>query len=123
VVGDFPVVPGATTSRVPSFGTVTFSSALINGYPFGSAGTGLQVDNLYASSAGSRQAKTAYSMSNKEAFTRSSSTPDNVLYSVLLLGDESLTEVKPGVAPDRAVGGRRLKSTGPCRTRGPRDRP
>jgi hypothetical protein len=69
VVGDFPVVPGATTSRVPSFGTVTFSSALINGYPFGSAGTGLQVDDLYASSAGPLQVKTAYSMSNKEAFT------------------------------------------------------
>ncbi len=67
--GDYPVVTGATTARVPKFGTIAFSSALINGYPFGSAATGLQADNLYASSAGPLQVKTAYSMSNKEAFT------------------------------------------------------
>jgi hypothetical protein len=65
--GDFPVVPG-TTSSVPDFGTLVFSSALINGYPFGSAGTGLQADNLYASSAGPLQVKTTYSGSNKETF-------------------------------------------------------
>ena len=47
--GDFAVVSGATTFEVPNFGTLSFSSALINGYPFGSAGTGLQVDDLYAS--------------------------------------------------------------------------
>ncbi len=68
MAGDFPVVSGATTSRVPNFGTLVFSSALINGYPFGFAGTGLQVDNLYASSAGPLQIKTTYSASNKEAF-------------------------------------------------------
>ncbi len=68
MAGDFPVVSGATTSRVPSFGTLVFSSALINGYPFGSAGTGLQADNLYASSGGLLQIKTTYSASNKEAF-------------------------------------------------------
>jgi hypothetical protein len=68
VAGDFPVTPGAT-SGVANFGTVSFSSALINGYPFGAAETGLQVDNLYASSGGALQIKTTYSSSNKEAFT------------------------------------------------------
>jgi hypothetical protein len=67
MAGDFPVVPGAT-STVPNFGTLSFSSALINGYPFGAAETGLQVDNLYASSSGPVQIKTTYSASNKEAF-------------------------------------------------------
>jgi hypothetical protein len=66
--GDFPVVSGATTSRVPNFGTLAFSGALINGYPFGSAGTGLQADDLYASSTGPLQIKTTYSASNEEAF-------------------------------------------------------
>ena len=66
--GDFPVVSGSTTFGVPNFGTLAFSSALINGYPFGSAGTGLQADNLYASSTGQLQIKTTYSASNKEAF-------------------------------------------------------
>jgi hypothetical protein len=66
--GDFPVVTGATATRVPNFGTLAFSSALINGYPFGSAGTGLQADNLYASSTGPLQIKTTYSASNKEEF-------------------------------------------------------
>jgi hypothetical protein len=65
--GDFPV-SGATASRVPNFGTLAFSSALINGYPFGSAGTGLQADDLYASSTGPLRIKTNYSASNKEAF-------------------------------------------------------
>jgi hypothetical protein len=45
-----------------------FSSALINGYPFGSAETGLQADDLYASSTGPLRIKTTYSASNKEAF-------------------------------------------------------
>jgi hypothetical protein len=67
-VGDFPVVSGATTSQVPNFGTLAFSSALINGYPFGSAGTGLQADDLYASSTARLQIKTTYSASNKEVF-------------------------------------------------------
>jgi len=65
--GDFPAVPG-TTSSVPNFGTLNFSSALINGYPFGAAETGLQADDLYASSGGLLQIKTTYSASNKEAF-------------------------------------------------------
>ncbi len=65
--GDFPVVSGAT-SGVPNFGTLDFSSALINGYPFGSAETGLQADDLYATSTGLLQIKTIYSASNKEAF-------------------------------------------------------
>jgi alpha-tubulin suppressor-like RCC1 family protein len=65
--GDFPVVSG-TTSVVPDFGTLVFSGALINGYPFGSAETGLQADNLYASSTGPLQVKTTYSAGNKEAF-------------------------------------------------------
>ncbi len=67
VAGDFPAVSGAPSS-VPNFGTLSFSSALINGYPFGAAETGLQVDNLYASSGGTLQIKTTYSVSNKEAF-------------------------------------------------------
>jgi len=67
VAGDFPAVSG-TTSSVPNFGTLSFSSALINGYPFGAAQTGLQVDNLYVSSGGALQIKTTYSASNKEAF-------------------------------------------------------
>jgi len=61
------VVSGAT-SGVPNFGTLVFSSALINGYPFGSAETGLQADDLYASSTGPLQIKTTYSAGNKEAF-------------------------------------------------------
>jgi hypothetical protein len=67
VAGDFPAVSG-TTSGVPNFGTLTFSSALINGYPFGSAEPGLQADDLYASSTGPLQIKTTYSASNKEEF-------------------------------------------------------
>jgi len=66
--GDFPGVSGAT-STVPNFGTLVFSSALINGYPFGSASPGLQTDNLYASSTGPLQIETAYSASNEEAFS------------------------------------------------------
>ena len=66
--GDFPVVSGSTTFGVPNFGTLAFSSALINGYPFGSARTGLQADNLYASSTGPLQIKTTRSANNKEAF-------------------------------------------------------
>ncbi len=69
LIGDFPAVSGATMSGVPNFGTLAFSSALINGYPIGSTGTGLQVDNLYASSSGPLQIRTTYPVSNKEAFT------------------------------------------------------
>jgi hypothetical protein len=65
--GDFPVVSG-TSASVPNFSTMVFSSALINGYPFGSAQTGLQADDLY-NSTGALQIKTTYSTSNKEAFT------------------------------------------------------
>ena len=68
MAGDFPVVSGSTTFGVPNFGTLAFSSAQINGYPFGSATPGLQADNLYASSTGPLQIKTTYSASNKEAF-------------------------------------------------------
>ena len=67
VGGDFPAVSGPTAT-VPNFGTLEFSSALINGYPFGSAETGLQADDLYASSTSPVQIKTTYSGTNKEAF-------------------------------------------------------
>ncbi len=66
VAGDFPAVSGAT-SGVPNFGTLVFSSALINGYPFGSAQTGLLADDL-SQSAAAPQIKTTYSASNKEEF-------------------------------------------------------
>lgn len=66
--GDYSAVSGSTTSGVPNFGTLLFSSSLINGYPFGSAGTGLQADDLSTSSTGPLQVKTTYSASNKEAF-------------------------------------------------------
>jgi len=68
LAGDFPGVPGAT-SPVPDFGTVAFSSALINGYPFGAAAPNLQTDNLQLSSPGPVQIKTVYSTSNKEIFS------------------------------------------------------
>ncbi|HUC15921.1 MAG TPA: hypothetical protein VMS00_15835 [Acidimicrobiales bacterium] len=71
LAGDFPVASGATSgaaSGVANFGTLIFSSALINGYPFGSAQTGLQADNLYATSSGPLQIKTTYSATNKEEF-------------------------------------------------------
>jgi hypothetical protein len=67
MAGDFPAPLGGT-SRVPNFGTLAFSNALINGYPFGSAEPELQADNLYASSTGPLQVKTTYSATNKEAF-------------------------------------------------------
>ena len=66
--GDYPAVSGSTTSAVPNFGTLAFSGALINGYPFGSAGTGLEAVDLATSSTGPRQIETTYSASNKEAF-------------------------------------------------------
>ena len=47
---------------------LVFSSALINGYPFGAANPSLQTDDLYASATGPREIMTAYSASNKEAF-------------------------------------------------------
>ncbi len=65
--GDFPVTSG-TTPGVPDFGSLVFSSALINGYPFGSAQTGLQADNLYASSTGPLQVKTIYVAGSRESF-------------------------------------------------------
>ena len=67
--GAYPVVSGSATSGVPNFGTLAFSGALINGYPFGSAGTGLQADDLSTNSAGPLQIKTTYSAGAKEAFT------------------------------------------------------
>ncbi len=70
LAGDFPTVSGSTTAAVPDFGTLTFSSALIIGYPFASApGTKLQADNLYASSSGPLEIRTTYSATDKEAFT------------------------------------------------------
>lgn len=65
--GDYPVLSGSAASAVPNFGTITFSSAQINGYPFGSA-TGLQIDDLYGGSSGELQIKTTYSAGNKESF-------------------------------------------------------
>ena len=66
--GAYPAVTGSATSGVPNFGTAAFSSALINGYPFGSAGTGLQADDLSTSSAGPVQIRTTSSAGSKEAF-------------------------------------------------------
>jgi hypothetical protein len=66
--GDFPVLSGSTASAVPNFGTLAFSSAVINGYPFGLAGTGLQAADLSTSSDGPIQIKTVYSAGKKEAF-------------------------------------------------------
>ncbi|HLJ66930.1 MAG TPA: hypothetical protein VKX16_06185 [Chloroflexota bacterium] len=68
-VGDFPVVSGATRSAVPNFGTLAFTAALINGYPFGSANPGLHGHNLYAISTGVLNIQTTRSATNKEAFT------------------------------------------------------
>jgi hypothetical protein len=68
VAGDFPGASGVT-SAVPDFGTLVFSSALINGYPFGSASPGLQTDNLGTTSTGPVQIRTIYSTSNKEVFS------------------------------------------------------
>jgi hypothetical protein len=67
-VGASPVASGAATSGVPDFGTLVFTSALINGYPFGSASPSLQTNDLYASSTGTLEIKSTYSTSNKEAF-------------------------------------------------------
>ena len=67
ITGGIYPVTSAPPAGVPNFGTVAFSSALINGYPFGSAETGLQADDLYESSTGP-QIKTTYSAPNKEAF-------------------------------------------------------
>jgi hypothetical protein len=57
--GDYPAVSGSTTLGAPNFGALAFSSALVNGYPLGATGTGLQADDLYASS--TLQIKTTYS--------------------------------------------------------------
>jgi hypothetical protein len=66
--GDFAAVSGSTTSAVPDFGTLAFSGALINGYPFGSAGSGLQADDLSTSSTGPAQIETTYAARAGEAF-------------------------------------------------------
>jgi len=68
-VGVFPGVSVGPGSGVPNFGTLAFTSALINGYPFGSATPALQADNLYASSNSTLDIQTTYSAANKEAFT------------------------------------------------------
>jgi hypothetical protein len=65
--GAYPVTSGSTILGVPKFGTVAFSTSLVNGYPLGASGTGFQADDLYASS--TLQIKTTYSTSNKEAFS------------------------------------------------------
>lgn len=57
-------VPG---SAVPDFGTLAFSNAVINGFPFGATGKELQAQNLVT--AGPVQIKTASSAGNKEAFS------------------------------------------------------
>lgn len=64
--GDYPVTSGSTTLGVPNFGTLAFSSALVNGYPLGATGTGLQADDLYASS--TLQIKTTYAAGSPELF-------------------------------------------------------
>jgi hypothetical protein len=69
--GDYPVASGSAASAVPNFGTLTFSGALINGYPFGSAGTGLVAEDLSTSSDGPLQIKTGFVAGNKEAFATS----------------------------------------------------
>ena len=51
--------------RVPAFVGPTID---LMAQAVSSAGTGLQADDLYASSTGPLQAKTTYSASNKEAF-------------------------------------------------------
>jgi hypothetical protein len=68
LAGDFPVVSGSATLGVPNFGKLAFTSALINGYPFGLAGTGLQANDLSTSSTGPLQIKATYTASKKEAF-------------------------------------------------------
>lgn len=65
--GDYPGLSGGATSKVPNFGTLAFSSSLINGYPFGeSPSAHLEVDDLYTGSV--LQIKTSYSSTNKEEF-------------------------------------------------------
>ncbi len=70
LAGDFPGVSGSTTAAVPDFGTLVFSNALINGYPFAaSPGTKVQAYNLYASSPSVQEIKTTFSAANHESFT------------------------------------------------------
>jgi hypothetical protein len=66
--GAYPALSGSTASAVPNFGSVSFSSALINGYPFGSAGSELQAADLSTTSGGPVQIRTTYSARMKEAF-------------------------------------------------------
>ena len=75
-VGDYPVVSGSTTSGVPNFGTLAFTSALVNGYPLGSASTGLQDDDLYASSTGPLRSRPPTPAVIRRCSRPSSSTPD-----------------------------------------------
>jgi hypothetical protein len=65
--GAYPAASGSTTSAVPNFGIVTFSSALVNGYPLGLSGTGLQTDDLATGS--TLQVETTTSAATPESFT------------------------------------------------------
>ncbi len=70
LAGDFPGVSGSTSAAVPDFGTLVFSNALINGYPFASSpGTKVQAFDLYASSPSVLEIKTTFSTGNHESFT------------------------------------------------------
>jgi len=72
IVGDFPGLSGSTTLGVPNFGTLTFTSALVNGLALGFApaagSSGLQANDLSTSSTGPLQIKTNDIGSNKETF-------------------------------------------------------
>ena len=72
IVGDFPGLSGSTALGVPNFGTLTFSSALVNGLALGFApaagSSGLQANDLSTSSTGPPQITTMHFGSNKETF-------------------------------------------------------
>lgn len=65
--GAYPAVSGSASSAVPNFGALAFSSALVNGYPLGSSGTGLQADDLATGS--TLQIETTTSAGASESFT------------------------------------------------------
>jgi len=72
IVGDFPGLSGSTTIGVPNFGTLTFSSALVNGlalgFPPASGSSGLQANDLSTSSTGPLRITTVHFGSNRETF-------------------------------------------------------
>jgi len=68
LAGDFAAVSGSTTAGVPNFGTVTFSNAVVNGYPFDTTPAGLTADDLSTNSAGPVQITTTSPGRNPEQF-------------------------------------------------------